>query len=123
MEVVVVSPTKQFFNGLNYWKSKGSRYCKNAQHKPHYLHRAVWEYHNGKIPVGKVIDHIDWDTDNNQIENLRCVSVSDNLKNLSPVGRESRKKHCDKIRHLAKKWHSSDEGKKWHSEHAKKMWA
>ena len=44
-------------------------------------HRIVWELHFGPIPEGKVIDHIDRDKSNNRIENLRCVSQSENMTN------------------------------------------
>lgn len=44
-------------------------------------HRIVWELHFGPIPEGKVIDHIDRDRFNNRIENLRCVSQSENMTN------------------------------------------
>lgn len=48
-----------------------------------YAHRIVWEMHNGKIPNGYEIDHIDHNRDNNNIKNLRCVHPSVNDKNLS----------------------------------------
>lgn len=44
-------------------------------------HRIVWELFNGPIPEGKIIDHIDRDKANNRIENLRCVSQSENMTN------------------------------------------
>lgn len=121
MRVEIVSPTKQYFNGLNYWKGKKERYYRNAQHKPHSLHRAVWEYHNGKIPEGMVIDHIDRNTNNNQIENLRCVTWSENAFNISEKDKERKRKNCDRIRHLTKAWHASPEGREWHSRHARKL--
>jgi hypothetical protein len=38
------------------------------------LHRAVWIYHNGEIPDGVEIDHINQNRRDNRIENLRlCV--------------------------------------------------
>lgn len=37
----------------------------------------------GDIPIGYEIDHINHDKIDNHIENLRIVSHSDNLKNLS----------------------------------------
>ena len=121
MRVEIVCPTKQYFNGLNYWKGKKERYYRNAQHKPHSLHRAVWEYHNGKIPEGMVIDHIDRNTNNNQIENLRCVTWSENAFNISEKDKERKRKNCDRIRHLTKAWHASPECREWHSRHARKL--
>lgn len=50
-----------------------------------YAHRIVWFMHNGEIPKGFDIDHIDHDRTNNKIENLRLVSRSDNLKNKGVV--------------------------------------
>ena len=43
------------------------------------LHRVIWKIVNGVDP--DVIDHIDGDTLNNRIDNLRSVSFSENLKN------------------------------------------
>jgi hypothetical protein len=38
------------------------------------LSRIVWMFHNGDIPDGMQIDHIDRNPLNNAIENLRCVT-------------------------------------------------
>lgn len=45
------------------------------------IHRVVWELHNGKIPDGYVIDHIDQNKHNNKISNLRCVPKAYNAYN------------------------------------------
>jgi hypothetical protein len=117
MKVEIISPTKQFFNGKNYWKDKSSGYYRNAQVKPHSLHRQVWIYHNGEIPKGLVVDHIDRDKDNNQIENLRLVSHSENNKNVSEQEKQRRIEWMGKIRPLTKEWHRSEEGREWHRKH------
>lgn len=122
MKVEIISPTKQFFNGKNYWKDKSSGYYRNAQVKPHSLHRQVWIYHNGEIPKGLTIDHIDRDKDNNQIENLRLATYSENVKNVDEKVLEKRRTHMDEIRELTKKWHKSDEGRRWHSAMAKEIY-
>jgi hypothetical protein len=49
--------------------------------KTHMLHRVVWEFHNGPIPAGGQIDHIDRDPLNNRIENLRLCTQSQNQIN------------------------------------------
>lgn len=51
--------------------------------KRYYAHRIVWEMHNGKIPDGMFIDHINHIRHDNRIENLRLVSRSENMKNQS----------------------------------------
>ncbi len=45
------------------------------------IHRIVWVYHNGEIPAGFEIDHVDGDKLNNRIENLRLTTRSVNCSN------------------------------------------
>lgn len=47
------------------------------------VHRLVWIWHNGSIPKGQEIDHLNHERADNRIENLRCVSRQDNLRNAS----------------------------------------
>lgn len=54
--------------------------------KKTYVHRAVWEMHNGTIPDGFVVDHIDRDRSNNRVENLRVVTHKQNCSNQSARG-------------------------------------
>lgn len=61
-------------NNRGYWQVQ-------HQKKTTVQHRIVWELHFGPIPEGKVLDHIDRDKANNRIENLRCVSQSENMTN------------------------------------------
>lgn len=44
-------------------------------------HRIIWEMHNGKIPKGIEIDHINHDRLDNRLENLRLVTPSENRHN------------------------------------------
>ena len=46
-----------------------------------YVHRLIWEMHNGEIPAGMEIDHLNGVRDDNRIENLRCASAADNRRN------------------------------------------
>jgi len=61
--------------------SKGKFYLgteiKGKQYK---LHRLAWLYHYGRHPIN-LIDHIDGDTFNNAINNLREVTNSENIQN------------------------------------------
>lgn len=43
--------------------------------------RVIWILHNGKIPKGFVIDHVDGHTDDDHIGNLRLVTPTQNTWN------------------------------------------
>lgn len=51
-----------------------------------YVHRLVWIFHNGDIPAGSEIDHINGDRQDNRIENLRLATRAENRQN---AGRQS----------------------------------
>lgn len=44
-----------------------------------YLHRAVFLYHHGYLP--EQVDHVDRDTTNNRVENLRAATNAENQYN------------------------------------------
>lgn len=60
-----------------------------------YLHRYIYEKENGKIPKGFIIHHIDEDRQNNNIDNLECIT---------------RKRH--NIIHMTGRKHSNETKKK-----------
>lgn len=45
------------------------------------VHRLIWIMHNGFIPEGMVLDHINRNHLDNRIENLRCVTERQNALN------------------------------------------
>lgn len=49
-------------------------------------HRIIWEMFNGDIPEGMLVDHIDGDTLNNRIENLRLATRTQNNANSKGHG-------------------------------------
>ena len=49
-------------------------------------HRLIWMWHNGDIPEGFQIDHIDRNPSNNNIENLRIVTQQENMWNTKAKG-------------------------------------
>lgn len=84
-------------HGFLYWKIKPSKKVSAGslvghKEKDGYLrlrllgkayqaHRVIWEMHNGAIPPGMFIDHINHIRDDNRIENLRLVSAKENSRN------------------------------------------
>lgn len=49
----------------------------------HYLHREIFERYHGKIPDGKMVDHIDRNKLHNLPENLRAVNDCESVVNRS----------------------------------------
>jgi hypothetical protein len=45
------------------------------------MHRVIWEMHNGPIPPGMEIDHIDGNLLNNRLENFRLCNHAENMCN------------------------------------------
>lgn len=67
-----------------------------------YLHRMAWLYVHGSMPTG-VVDHINGIRTDNRIENLRDVSVKDNVQNIRIA------KVDNKSGALGVSWHKSNE--------------
>lgn len=64
----------------------------NGTKKKLYAHRVIWMLINGPIPQALVIGHIDGDGLNNNINNLRAVTKSENSKNAK-LGRNNSSGH------------------------------
>lgn len=120
MTVQIISDTVQKFNGESYYKC-GPYY----QRKGRRLHRTVWEFHNGEIPKGYHVHHIDHDRSHNDIGNLALVFGRDHLLEHArePARRENGKRAIKFAQEAAKAWHHSEEGKEWHSRISKATWA
>ena len=67
------------YDGLKWTISKTTGYYRSTTHRKKHvsLHRYVWEKHNGIIPLGFDIHHIDWNKTNNDISNLELISHSE----------------------------------------------
>ena len=119
MKVQIVSRTAQKFDGKTYYLC-GFYY----QRKGKRLHRVVWEHHNGAIPKGYHVHHIDGDRSNNDIDNLSLLYGRDHLSEhmRTPERREQSARAADIARPYANKWHGSEAGLAFHSKLSRENW-
>lgn len=119
MKVKVISPTIQEFDGERFYLC-GFYF----QHQGKRLHIAVWKYHNGEIPKGYHVHHIDEDRSNNQIENLCLMpaGMHSSFHQHEEKQREHQKRQIRYMQELASEWHKSEEGREWHRDHARQIW-
>lgn len=116
----------QEFNGIRYYRKPTGYYKAGIEVGGEYMHRAVWALHNGEIPAGHHIHHVDGDRANNEISNLELLSASDHSKHHAQgnswVGSEENKRQLVAASGLAAAWHRSEEGRNWHSKHGRESW-
>ena len=81
-------------NGKKFLRAnKRNGYVRYAIHEKKYsAHRLVYETFVGEIPEGMVIDHINGIRDDNRIENLRCITQSENAMNAQLNGHKCQHK-------------------------------
>lgn len=73
----------------------------------YYIHRVVWELHNGPLLEGQMIDHINGIRSDNRLENLRIATVTQNNQNTT-------KRSFGKSKYKGVSWHK--QCGKWRSE-------
>lgn len=101
------------------WFAKRNYGLKNYKSKTQSLHRFIWEFYNKKeVPSGYVIDHINRNTLDNRIENLRLATRNQNAQNSRPIrGSSSKYKGVgwdkNKIRWIAKIYYSVKDEKRY----------
>lgn len=81
------------FNGKLYSKNKSGYYiCSSGGRKR--LHVAIWEYyHKRDVPKGCAIHHLDWNKNNNNINNLICVTRREHETIHNVLGGEEGKEY------------------------------
>ena len=71
------------WNGRNYYrypKARSRSVAKYFRSVKRLLHRDVWEFHNGPIPPGVEIHHVNGDAADNCIDNLAAVPAEEHLR-------------------------------------------
>lgn len=117
-----------YFDGYKFRRDAKTGYYlatkPTCQGKRERLHCYVWRYHNGIIPAGYHIHHVDRDKSHNDIDNLRCIPEKIHVRhhraeyvanNYDEIVENIKTKAAPK----AAEWHRSEAGRAWHSKHAK----
>lgn len=112
-----------WFDNLKFTRDEKTGYYLNSTIRKR-LHRYIWEYHNGDIPKGHHIHHIDGDKNNNDIDNLKLVKASKHAKIHGKERFKNNKEWFAKFHPKGIKdaieWHKSKEGKEWHKKQYQK---
>lgn len=79
---------KYIYDGADLYSAHGTKLSGTYRHfKSHFkgrtlqVARVIWEGVVGEIPEGMEIDHISGNPMDNRLENLRCITKGENLKN------------------------------------------
>lgn len=108
------------YKGFKFTKDDKTGYYLNSNIRKR-LHRYIWEKEKGIIPNGYHIHHIDGNKNNNDINNLDCISAKEHLKKHGYDNFNNDKDWFENFHSKgieeAKKWHKSEEGIKWHKQH------
>ena len=112
------------YDGNNYfwWKVPSNVHPRFKAHQSVSMHRYTWWFHNGEIPEGFHIHHIDGNPENNAIENLEMIDriVHSRSHAVDRMVNDPEKFNKFQVAGVkaAPAWHASEEGLKWHSEMA-----
>jgi len=106
-----------------YKEGRGLYYLGNVpdeagKRHPVRAHVYVWEKHNGPVPDGFSVHHLDKDPRNNDISNLALMSYSSHSSHHAKEhADESRERMESVVRPKAIAWHKSEAGSEWHKQH------
>lgn len=113
------------FEGRAY-KCSGKYYAAMANGTTTYLHRAIWEKHNGPIPPGYHVHHKDGNPLNNAIENLEALPAAEHMREHGLVAPHLKSPErlalLNSIRGASHEWHKSPDSRAVLSAAAKKQW-
>ena len=70
----------QYHFGKKFYLDNKTGYWISTSKKKIRAHVWVWKSHNGEIPTGFHIHHLDGNKSNNSIENLQCIHAKEHLQ-------------------------------------------
>lgn len=111
------------FDGKRFYRKPSGYYKLQHAAGGDYMHRYVWEFHNGPIPDGHQVHHRDENKGNNAIGNLELLTAGDHQRFHAAVRDPAEMRRRIRFAQAAApEWHASPEGIAWHREHGKKSW-
>ena len=110
-------------DGIKFYKGKDGYYMSGRKETLKRLHIYIWEKHNSTVPKGYCIHHIDHNKDNNDINNLKLMSISEHSRyHINLMDKDKMRENLEiNARPKAIEWHGSEKGKKWHKKHYEEM--
>ena len=66
------------YNDKKFGSIDGSYYSGSFNNRKIKVHCLIWIYHNGEIPCGMIVDHVNGLSTDNRIENLAIKTLSEN---------------------------------------------
>lgn len=78
-EVRTVSVRYVEYDGIKFYADKKGYWLGTVNKRAKRLHIYVWEKHNGKVPKGYHVHHVDFNTNNNELSNLQLLSQREHL--------------------------------------------
>lgn len=125
MEIQTETKVVRFIecDGIRFYEDQRGYWIGHVEGKRKRLHTYVWEKHNREIPKGYHIHHIDFDTSNNEIDNLVMLKEGEHLSLHGQTEKNKSLARKNVVKYAvpaAREWHGNGKGKEWHREHYEK---
>jgi len=109
------------YDGIKFYKDNKGYWLssRSSERKLKRLHIYVWEKYNGEVPKGYHVHHVDHDTNNNYIENLKLMERFEHLSYHANLQSKDVLRELLRTHALPKaiEWHKSKAGREWHKKH------
>ena len=118
MKIEKINDIFVMFNGEKFRKDKRTGYYWTTAIPRKSLHLSVFEFYGGVRPDEFELHHLDFDKENNNVENIICISKKYHKKIHTDHRREKyngkwNEDNIKKAREGLKRWYNSDDYQEW----------